>query len=184
MMRQQEINRLQSGLTESIVCAQIEQIIAIFDAQIQQLNAAMDDLIAQHHDLKADFDLLVTIKGIGDTTARLLLAELGDIRRFDSPKQLVALISIAPKHHQSGSSVHKRSRISKQGNARLRAGLYMPAVVAKRWNLACRSLADRLTTRQKPGKVIVIAVMRKLVHQVFGVLKSQRPFNPNFEFSA
>lgn len=184
MMRQQESNRLQSGLTEPLVCAQIEQAMAFFDTQMQQITAAMDELIAQHLVLKTDFDLLVSIKGIGEISARLLLAEIGDIRRFDSPKQLVAFIGVAPKHHLSGTSIHKRSHISKQGNARLRAGLYMPAVVAKRWNPACRALAKRLDARQKPGKVIVIAVMRKLIHQVFGVLKSRQPFNPTLGFPA
>ena len=52
------------------------------------------------------------------------------------------------------------------GNARLRCGLYMPAIIAKRYNPACHGLADWLTDKQKHGKVIVIAVMRKLVHQV------------------
>jgi len=62
-------------------------------------------------------------------------------------------------------------------------GLYLPAVVAKRWNPPCQQLAQRLEAKRKPGKVVVIAVMHKLVRQIYGVLKSGQPFDPNFEKS-
>ena len=75
------------------------------------------------------------------------------------------------------------SSISKQGNARVRAALYMPAVVAKRHNKPCSLLAERMELNKKPGKVIVIAVMRKLVHQIFAILTSGRPFDPDFGLS-
>jgi transposase len=183
-MRQQEVNRSQSGITHPLVLHSIQQIIAVFDDQIRHLTQALDDLIQQQPALLRDFQLLVSIKGIGRKTARLLLAELGDLRRFDSPKQLVAFVGVAPQHIQSGTSVHKRSTISKQGSSRLRAALYMPAIVAKRWNPACHALAQRLEQRHKHGKVIVIAVLRKLLHQIFGVLKSGIPFDPDLSFSS
>jgi len=183
-MRQQERNRYQSGLTDPAVLASLQRIIEQLDQEIQQINRDMDQLIRQQQHLKHDLRLLVSIKGIGKKTARLLLAELGDIRRFDSPKQLVAFVGIAPQHFQSGSSVRKRSSISKQGNVRVRTGMYMPAVVSIRWNPACHALAQRLKTKRKPGKVIVIALMRKLLHQIFGVLKSGKLFDPNLSFAS
>ena len=183
-MRQMECNRLQSGITDELVLAQIRAAIAYFDQLIQCIQAAIDELFAQHDELAHDRRLLVSIKGIGKKTATLLLAELGDIRRFDSPRQLAAFIGITPLQVQSGTSVRKPGEISKEGNARIRAGLYMPAVVAKRWNKPCRQLAQRLEAKRKPGNVVVIAVMRKLVHQVHGILKSGLPFDPNFENSA
>jgi len=183
-MRQQERNRSQSGLTDPAVLQSLERIIAVLDQEIQQVDQDMDQLIREQPQLQHDLRLLLSIKGIAKKTARLLLAELGDIRRFASPKQLVAFVGVAPRHVQSGSSVHKRSAISKRGNARVRAGLYMSAIVSKRWNPACRSLAQRLEERHKPGKVIVVALMRKLLHQIFGILKSGRPFDPNLSFAS
>lgn len=179
-MRQQEVNRLQSGLTDPLVLEQIRGMIAYLDTCIAQIQQAVSDLIRQSRCLCHQHDLLVSIKGIGDKTAALLLAELGDIARFDNARQLAAFIGITPQHFQSGSSVKKRSSISRQGNARVRAALYLPAVVAKRWNKPCRQFAQRLENAKKPGKVIIVAVMRKLVHQIFAILKSGRPFDPNF----
>lgn len=179
-MRQQEVNRLHSGLHDPFVLEQIRGLIAHFDTLIAHTKQAIDALIDQCQDLRQQHTLLVSIKGIGDKTAALVLAELGDISRFDSPRQLAAFIGLTPQHFQSGTSVKKRAAISKQGNARLRAALYMPAIVAKRWNKPCRQFAQRLEAARKPGKVIIVALMRKLVHQIFAILKSRQPFNPDF----
>lgn len=178
-LRQQESNRLHAGLTDPFVLDQLRDSLAFYERLIEQTRAAIADLIRQSTSLQHQHRLLTSIKGIGDKTAALLLAELGDVRRFASPQQLAAYIGITPQHHQSGTSVRKRSAISKQGNARVRAGLYLPAVVAKRWNPACRRLAQRLETAKKPGKVIIVAIMRKLVHQLFAILKSGQPFDPH-----
>jgi transposase len=179
-MQQQEQNRLQSGITDDFVLEQIHATIAYFQTLIDQTQQAIDDLIQQHAILKQQQQLLTTIPGIGKRTAQTLLAEI-NIHHFQSARQLAAYLGITPQHYQSGTSVRKRSSISKQGNANLRAALYMPAIVAKRYNLPCHALAQRLDTKHKPGKVIILAVMRKLIHQVYGVLKSGVPFDPCYE---
>lgn len=178
-MRQQEVNRSKSGVSDRFTCQQIETTIAYFDTLIQQTIQAIQDLIMSDDTLAQQHQLLCSIKGVGDTTANLILAEI-NIADFASAPQLAAYIGITPQQFQSGTSVNKRASISKQGNSRLRAGLYMPAIVAKRWNPPCRTLAQRLEDKQKHGKVIVIAVMRKLVRQIFAILKSGLPFDPNF----
>lgn len=83
-----------------------------------------------------------------------------------------------PRHFQPGTSINRPTRISKIGNAVLRAGLYMPAMVAMRHNPAVAALAARLRAqgRLKP-KQILIAAMRKLLAICFGVLKTGRPFD-------
>lgn len=179
-MRQQEVNRLASGLSDPFVLEQIKASIAHFDTLLQATEAAIDELIQASPSLKAQETLLLSINGIGKATAQLLLAEI-EIQDFTSARDLAVFVGITPIEHTSGSSIKKPPHISKQGNARLRAKLYMPAIVAKRYNPACRNLAQRLEARHKHGKVIVIAVMRKLLHQVFGILKSGQPFDPNFE---
>ena len=178
-MRQQEVNRSKSGIQDPFTQDQIQSTIAYFDGLIAQTKQAIDDLIQRDGYLVQQHRLLVSIKGIGDKTASLILAEL-NIDDFDSARQLAAYIGITPQQFQSGTSVNKRASISKQGNARLRSGLYMPAIVAKRYNRPCQIFAQRLQDKQKQGKVIVIAVMRKLVHQIYAILKSGRPFDPNY----
>lgn len=178
-MRQQEVNRSKSGITDPMIQEQIQSVITYFDELIQQTQQAIRDMVNSDHSLAKQYCLLTSIKGIADKTACLVLAEI-NIHDFDSARQLAAYIGIAPQQFQSGTSVNKRASISKQGNARLRSGLYMPAIVAKRYNLPCHLFAKRLEENHKQGKVIVIAVMRKLVHQIYAILKSGRPFDPNY----
>lgn len=179
--QQQQRNRLQSGLKDATVCALIQAHIDFLSTQIQRLQQAIHDLINQHAALQYQHHLLLSIPGIADKTAAVLLAEIGDITRFNTARQLAAWVGITPRQFQSGTSVQRPSRISKQGNTHLRAALYRPAVSARRWNPACRRLAQRLQQRNKHGIAINIAVMRQLLHQVYGILKSGQPFDPNYQ---
>ena len=179
-MRQQESNRLQAGVPAIAVRETLEAHIAFLDEQIKQLTQRIHDHIDHHPDLKQQKDLLTSIPGIADVTATKLLAEIPSLERFQGASQLAAYAGLTPRQHQSGSSVFRRGRMAKTGNAHLRRALYMPALVALRWNPTIMVFADRLRERGKHKMVIVGAVMRKLLHIVYGVLKSQRPFDPNY----
>jgi transposase len=179
-MRQQEVNRLGSGVSSPTVVAALQQHIAFLAQQIEDLKDRIQDHINQHPDLKRDRDLLDSIKGIGPLTAAKLLAEVRDIRAFDSPGQLVAYAGLNPKQRLSGSSIHGQAHISKIGNAALRKALFFPAIAAKRFNPVMRAWALHLEAAGKAPMVIVVAVMRKLLHLAFGVLKSGLPFDPDF----
>jgi transposase len=109
-----------------------------------------------------------------------LIAEYPDLKAFASARAMVAFAGLNPQHHDSGRSIHGKPRLSKKGAGRLRKGLYWPAIVAMRYNPVLQAFADRLLARGKPKMVIIAAVMRKLIHLVYGVLKSGQPFDPNF----
>lgn len=181
---QRQRNRLHAydHAAESVaaVTTNLQQQIALLEQQIEQVKQAMDDHVDQHPDLKHDRDLISSIKGVGDLTANKLLAEFRDITRFDNVRQLVAFAGLNPKHHQSGSSVHGKSPISKMGHASIRAALYMPAVSAKQHNPILRAFAQRLEQRGLSGLAVITAVMRKLLHLIYGILKSGQPFDPQY----
>ena len=82
---------------------------------------------------------------------------------------------------ESGSSVRKRPRITKQGNWRLRRALYMAALVGVRWNPILKTFYERKLRQGLAKKSALVAAMRKLLHLVYGVLLHQQPFNPNHE---
>ncbi|WP_211251778.1 transposase, partial [Andreprevotia chitinilytica] len=103
--------------------------------------------------------------------------------RFRSAEQLAAYLGLVPVERQSGSSLAGPSRLSKAGPARVRAVLYMAAVVAIRYNPDIKAHYERLLARGKAKKSALGAAMRKLVHLCFGVLKTQKPYQPNFAFS-
>lgn len=169
-----ETNRL--GVADPSVQPSIQSVIAHVQTQIKQTLQAISDHIDQNPDLRQQRDLLTSIDGIGEKTAALLLAELGDPMRFDSAKAVTAFAGLNPRLHESGRHAGQ-VRISRIGSARLRAGLYMPALTSMTHNPAIRALKQRLKARGKTGKQIVCAAMRKLLHIAYGVLKSGQPFD-------
>ena len=153
---------------------------AFMDEQIEELSQQVRDNIDHDPDLKQRKDLLTSIPGIADVTAARLLAEIPPLERFDGAPQLAAYAGLTPREHQSGATVFRRGHLTKTGNAHLRHALYMPALVAMRWNPIIQAFVTRLQQRGKSKMTIVGAVMRKLLHIVYGVLKSGEPFDPNY----
>jgi transposase len=175
-----EANRLAAAPPSATVCARIEAHLAFLDDQISSLRRDIQAFIDRHPDLKRQRELLTSIKGIGDLTAARFLAEVPDISAFDSARQLAAYAGLTPGRFDSGSSIHKPAHLVKTGNFALRRDLYFPAIVAKRYNPILHEFSLRLAARGLPPKAIVAALMRKLLHLAFGVLKHHRPFDPNF----
>lgn len=178
-MRVMEENRLESGVSSEEVCASLHEHIAYLQVQIEKTRRQIKDHIDQNPTLKSQRDLLLSIPGIGDTTAALLLGEV-NVAQFESARQVAAFAGLVPRHRQSGTSVRGRSRLSKAGSSRLRKGLYFPALTALRFNPLIRALGLRLSAKGKSKMLVLGAAMRKLLHIAFGVLKSGRPFDPNF----
>lgn len=177
--RQQQLNRLESALSAAVQ-AQLQAHITFLDAQIDDLKRQIDDHLKRHPHLKAQVDLLTSIPGIGNLTACRLIAEIRDWSAFEDVRQLVAYVGLDPTWHQSGSSVRGSRHISRQGRSALRQALYMPALVARKHNPILHAFAERLAQRGKLPKQIIVAVMRKLLHLAYGILKSGQPFDPHF----
>lgn len=175
-----ERNRLKSGIESEVVKGSIAVNLEFLDAQIAQLEKQIQSHIDQHPDLKRDRELLISIQGIGPKTAAIILGELPDVENFDHSGQAVAYTGLSPRHHDSGSSVHKRSKLTKTGNQNLKTALYFPALSAIRHNPIVKALALRLEEKGKEKMVIVGAAMRKLIQLAYGVLKSGQPFDPNY----
>lgn len=122
------------------------------------------------------YEVLLSIPGIGPVAGAALIAATRSFQRFDRAPQFAAFIGICPNIVESGSSVRPRAVMSKMGSARLRSVLYMAASVAMRCNDACITLAKRLKERGKTHKQICIAVINKLLKQVFALVKSGQRF--------
>ena len=181
--RTQLANRLSDGPRVESVLESLRSLIKTVDAEIKLTKQKIRKHIDDHPSLKQDCDLLETIPGIGERTATILLAEIQHLRHYKHARQAAAYAGLSPRLEDSGTSI-KSSRLSKTGNSRVRKALFMPAIVASRYNPVLRQFSERLLRRGKPKMVIIGAVMRKLLHLAFGVLKTRRPFDANHAIAA
>ena len=179
-MRTMEENRLSSGVTVAAVRSSLEDSIAYLSEQIRRTEALIRSHIDSHPGLRRQRELLDSIPGVGEATAAALLAEVPDIKQYKSAREVAAFAGLVPRERQSGSSVRGRVRLSKIGNARLRKALYFPAITALRCSPFFQAWAEGLRQRGKSKMAVVGAAMRKLVHLAYGVLKSGRPFDPEW----
>lgn len=179
-MRQQERNRLDLEATDSLLRASLTEHLAHLERQSATLQQQVRAHVRSHPTLCHQAQLLQSIPAIGETTAHKLLAEVPLLGQYRSARQAAAYAGLSPRQRQSGSSVRGQTRLSKVGNAAVRRALYLPAVVALRANPLLRVFAQRLLAAGKPKMAVVGAVMRKLLHQAHGVLKHNRPFDPNY----
>ncbi len=183
-MIQAEKNRLHAleatGPSTVNVQRAVKKHIRFLEKQIDDLTDRLRKVAKEHPDIDENIKLLCSIPGVGETTAHTLLAEIGDISRFSGVKQLVAYAGIAPSERQSGTSVRGKAMINKRGSRRLRKALYMPAVVAVKYNPVVKELYERLLAAGKKPLCAIVACMRKLLHIAYGVLKSKKRFEPNW----
>lgn len=179
-MHQMEANRVSSGIASPTVQTSVQATLEFLEQEIRHIKKQIHDHLERHPDLKRQRDLLISIPGIAEQTAAMLLAEFRDILSFESAREMAAFAGLTPKHHQSGSSVHGQSRLDKMGTARIRKALYMPAIVALRYNIVIQVFGERLRAAGKHSLVIIAAAMRKLIHLAYGVLKSGQAFDPDW----
>lgn len=179
-MRVMEENRLSSGVTVDSVRASVEELLKHLNTEIERTEKLTREHIDRHPTLKRQSQLLDSIPGIAQSTAASLLSEMTDITQYRSARQVAAYAGLVPRERQSGSSVRGRTRLSKIGNARLRRALYFPAITALRCSPFFQAWAEGLRQRGKSKMSVICAVMRKLIHLAYGVLKSGKPFDPQW----
>jgi transposase len=174
----QQRNRLHAGRLTAWTRQQVERQ----GEQFRQALRGAEQQIKAH--LKAAKTLtplwrrLQTIPGIGWLTAAHLIAHIGDVARFPRVGALVSLAGLAVQQHESGSSVHRPAHIDRHGRADLRQQLYWCAVTAMRVDAQIAAWSQRLLARGKARPVVIVAVMRKLLHLVYGVWRSESDYDP------
>jgi transposase len=179
-LRQEERNRLSTAERSAAVAESIALILAALDQEIKRVEQLIHDHIEHHPHLKEQHQLICSIPGLGDKTATTVLAECGEVTRFTSARALAAFVGVTPKQFESGSSIHRRPSLSKLGVDRLRKALYFPAISVRRFNPVVKAFCERLLARGKPKMAVIGAAMRKLLHLIYGVLKSGKPFDPEY----
>jgi transposase len=175
-MHTQESNRL--AVARAAVREGIIAHLAWLEQEIIRLSHDIDDHIKHDPVLCEQQRLLDSVPGLGERTIAALLAYFSYWARFSNARQAVAFVGLDPRLHESGSSVKGKPRMSKIGHAFLRQALYMPAMATLYKTEWGHTFRRRLAASGKPPLLIIGAMMRKLIHVAYGVLKSKLAFNP------
>jgi transposase len=155
----------------------LQRSLRALERAVQRLTRQAVAVIGKDPDLNLRYQLLLSAHGIGPTSAVQILAQLAVLSPDLDVRQWVAQAGLDPRHYDSGSSVHRKTRISKAGNRHLRRALYMPALVASVREPHLRAFYLHLLERGKTKMQALVAVMRKLLHGIFGMFKHQQPFD-------
>lgn len=175
-IERQEKNRLLVTSDKSAI-ASINVIVEVIEKQIKEIKLKIKNLINNNPDLKNKNDLLETIPGVGEAVIMNILAYAGNVEDYNNAKQYAAFAGLNPKQHQSGN-MKGRTVLSKTGNPIIRKTLFMPALTARKCNPIIEKFSKNLISSGKTKMCIVGACMRKMLHIIFGVLKSGTKFNP------
>lgn len=184
LMIQQERNRLENQRLDEQTRHEIEEHMALMRARQQQIKERLTTWLTEHETLALDVELLSSIKGIGFLSAARLLLVIQSVTRFATASQLAAFVGVTPRAYQSGSSIRKAAAMDRKGSPQVRKWLYMCAIVAKTHDPGMRRWAEQLASRGKKGKQILVAIMRKLLHIAYGVLKTRQSYDIHRAFPA
>jgi len=186
--RAREKNRLRTARATRTTSAVVTNDIAVnlrhLDRRIDEMVRQALRVVAGSARLSGAYGHLTSVRGIAEKSAVLLLGELLCLPAGMSVREWVAYAGLDVRQHRSGRSVEARPRISKEGSAHVRRALYMPALVAVRCEPAVGAFYDRLVGEGKAKMVAVVAVMRKLLHAIYGMLKHDADFDGALCFRA
>ena len=181
--RQEKVS--QSSTIHRLEKQSMRRTVRYLETEIKRFKKHIGEAIKSTASLQKDYELLLTIPGIGARTAWSMLVILRS-RRFASAPEVASYLGLNPIEKQlqdsascrslSGTTRYRRPRLSKAGNGRFRQALYFPAMVATRKNPDIKAQYDRLLAADKSKMCALGAAMRKLVHICYGVLKHQRPY--------
>lgn len=186
--RTQAKNRLHAlsvtQTTPTLILDDEREGIAALEARIERIRKAALELIEADAQLLAQFHAITAAKGVGETSAIALLAELCTLPAQLKAPQVVRHAGLDVRLNTSGSSVERPGRLSKAGNAYLRAALFMPAMAAVRHDTRAKAFYQALLARGKKPIQAICAVMRKYLTGIWACMRSQEPFDSNRLFSS
>lgn len=157
---------------------EINKMIKQLKVSKEKLEKEMQSLVKNNY--KETYDNLLSIPGIGPKTATMLIVITGNFKKFNNHKQLIAYIGFSPRIYQSGTSIQGRGSICKMGKSQIRKLLYLCSWSAKRYNPQCVEMYNRLEAKNKPERVIKIAIANKLVRQVFAIAIKNEKYQKNY----
>lgn len=168
--RQREKRITVKRLKKSIV-----RLVAALEKELSELDREIDDTVRGSPIWREKEDLLASVPGVGQKTARTLIAELPELGSL-SRKTIASLAGLAPYTRQSGR--WKGKSMIGGGRKTVRSALFIAAMVASRYNPVLKHFYDRLVAAGKPKLLSIVAVARKLLTMLNAILRDKRPWQP------
>jgi transposase len=168
----------QQPIVSKLALKRLQQTLKGLTQQVAAVEVELLSLLEQR--FAAQMTLLCSIPGIGRKTAGMLLLFAGGFTQFDNYRQVIASAGLSPREHTSGTSIRGKVRITKMGGGLIRSKLFICSFSAKKTNVACATLFDRLVAKGKNKKLALIAVCNKLLKQAFAIIKSGVPYRADF----
>ena len=179
-VRNQRHALVQHPVVIGAVVDRMDALIATLDQQITAIERELAPALAMDAAWAAAAVRLESIKGIGQITALWVLVTTLNFRLCATPEEATASAGLAPREEESGTSVRRRKRIGKTGNARLRTALYLATLSATQTNPAIKTFYRRLRDAGKLTKVARCAAARKLLQVAWAVATKERLWDPNY----
>ena len=170
-------NRTSEEIRANGAKSSIKRLITAIERGIKEIEANIKSLITKNIELVQEMELLTSIPGVGLIVAATIMGELGCLKRFKKAKELTSFVGLSPRIIQSGTSVNKRTRLSKRGNRRVRSILYMVAMSSFRWGYFL-NVRERLLKAGKSNMCVMGVIMRKLLVLMRAIIISGEKFSP------
>lgn len=167
---------------DPLVMQTLSEQVQSVNAAIKRIDHRLEALVASHYE--SNFIGLCSIPGIGKKTAIMLICISDGFTRFENSRQLASYVGLCPRIYKSGSSVNGRGAICKMGSPQLRKMLYMCSWTAKKCNLGCSEMYERMKKEGKPERVIKVAIAHKLLRQAFAVGKNGSKYDESLAMVA
>lgn len=166
---------------DAVAQPHLQALLLSLRTQIKRIEREIREHLRAHPALSEAVRRMMTLKGVGLLTAAIVLAELPPVTEETDPRAICAWAGLTPRRWQSGE-LELPARLSRKGNEHLRAALYMPALVAKRYNPLLKAFAERLAAKGKRTPAILGALAHKMLRILVGLLRTNTDFDPTWSF--
>lgn len=165
------------------VDARAKELMLLLKRQIKQIEKEFEVILKQDPVWAATAKRITTIPGVGVTTAVWLIMLTRNFTACDSADQLASFVGLVPHQRQSGTSLNTYTSIGHVGHDDIRQHLYIATMSCLRYNPFIRAYYDQVKARRKVHRLACVAATRKLIHLIWAVAKSDKPFDLDFAMS-
>lgn len=174
--RIKELNDVGVTSKSDLIYKSQKAVIKVLNTEIQNVENKIDQLIETDAELKRNFDLITTIKGVGKIVAARMLAVTNNFKKFKNARKFNCYAGLAPFKYESGTSLRGRSRVSHLANKEIKTVLNLAAFCAVRWNLELKLYYERRVSEGMRKMSCMNIIRAKIVSRIFAIIKRQTPY--------